>query len=148
MIVVVVVVVVTAGLLAGLLAGRPVVDIRPGRTAVRGHRSPATTGTATTGTAVRPVILVVDDGYNYGLVVAILVLQQPINDPVYVAVRVGAAGLQRYRVRSVSVALFIWITRRRRRRCRYWPSVGLPGRIRSFRRGGRRTTVLRRIIRS
>jgi len=141
--IVVVVVVVTAGLLAGLLAGRSVVDIRSGRTAVRGHRSPAITGTA-----VRPVILVVDDGYNDGLVVAILVLQQPVNDPVYVAVRVGAAGLQRYRVRSVSVALFIWITRRRRRRCRYWPSVGLPGRIRSFRHGGRRTTVLRRIIRS
>jgi len=137
-----IVVVITAGLLAVLLAGRSVVDIRSSSTAtVRGRRSPATTSTA-----VRPVILVIDDGYNDGLVVAVLILQQPVNDPVYVAIRVGAAGLQRYRVRSVSVALFIGISRRRRRR--HWPPVGLPGRIRSFRRGGRRTTTLRRIIRS
>lgn len=140
----IVVVVVIVGLLASLLAGWSVVNIRPGRTAtVRGRRSPATTGTA-----IRPVILVVDDGYNDGLVVAVLVLQQPVNDPVYVAVRVGTAGLQRYRVRSISVALFIGISRRQRCRRRYWPPVGLPGRIRSFRHGGRRTTVLRRIIRS
>jgi len=64
------VVVVTAGLLAGLLTGRSIVDIRPGRSAaVRSRRSPAPIDTA-----IRPVILVIDNGYDYGFVAAILVL--------------------------------------------------------------------------
>jgi len=103
----IIVVIVTARLLGGLLAGRSVVNIRPGRTAsVRGRWPPTITRTA-----IRQVILVVDNGYDDGFVAAVLVLQQPVNDPVYVAVRVGAAGLQRYSVWSVIVALFIRISR-------------------------------------
>lgn len=136
-----VVVVVTAGLLAVLLAERSVVDIRPGRSStVCGRWSPASIGTT-----IRPVILVFDNGYDYSFVAAVLVLQQPVNDPVYVTVWVGAAGLQRYRIWPVAVALlFVWISRRhrRRRRRRYRSPISLPGRVLSFRHGGRRTTVL------
>lgn len=138
-----VVIVVVVRLLIGLLPGRSTVDIWPGITAnIRGRRSPAT------GTAVRPVILVVDDGYDNGLVVAILVLQQAVDNSVYVAIRIGAAGLQRNRVRFVAVALFVGISRRKLSRRRRRTPGRPPGRARSIRRGGRRMSVLRGIFRS
>lgn len=102
----------------------------------------------TTATGIRSVVLlflgvlvvvVIDHGYDYRFVAVLFVLQQPVDDAVDLAVRVGAAGLQRHRVRivvrSVPGALLVRVVTRRcrRHRSRRCSNFSRPsGRVRFF----------------